>query len=183
MALLDILVAPHEALSTPAAPVTDFNDEIRQHVADMKATMYHKDRGVGLAANQVGILKRIIVMDVGPDNSLERGSGQEPIEAKLYVFINPVIIDSSEETIVFEEYCMSLPGVGVPVERPLSVKVRFFDEHGHEHIEQFTGLQSRCLQHEIDHIEGKIGLDYLSKLKRDRAIKKIHKHYADVYAT
>lgn len=183
MAVLDILIAPHPALSTPAKPVTDFNEEVRKCVADMKETMYHKDRGVGLAANQVGILKRIIVMDVGPDNNLlERGQGLDPIDPKFYVFINPVIEETSEATVVYDEYCMSIPGIGVPVERPISVKVRFFDENGKEHTEHFTGLQSRCLQHEIDHIEGKTGLDYLSKLKRERAIKKVAKHYLDVYA-
>lgn len=175
MAVLNILIAPHPVLSTKTEPVAAVDAEVKQQIKDMIETMY-ADRAIGLAANQVGILKRIIVMDIGDDNSLTNEA--EPIKPKAYCFINPEIEWVSDETLVFEEACMSIPGQGIPVERPVSVKVRYLDENGKEQIETFHGLQARCLQHEMDHINGKTTLDYLSKLKKEMAIKKLAKHYS-----
>lgn len=175
MAVLNILIAPHPILSTKTEPVAVIDAEVKQQIKDMIETMY-ADRAIGLAANQVGILKQIIVMDIGDDNSLTRD--MDPIEPKVYCFINPEIEWVSEETLVFEEACMSVPGQGIPVERSKAVRLRYLDESGKEKIETFHGLQARCIQHEMDHINGKVTLDYLSKLKKEMAIKKLVKHYS-----
>lgn len=175
MATLKILIAPNPILSTKTEMVESVNDTVRQELNDMAETLY-ADKGIGLAANQVGILKQMIVMDIGEDNSLT--DKPDLIKPKLYKFINPVIEWASEETVVFEEWCMSVPGQGVPISRPVKIRVKYLDENGTEKREEFSGLQARCLQHEIDHINGKITLGYLSKLKKDMAIKRIMKHYS-----
>ncbi|MDP3936110.1 MAG: peptide deformylase, partial [Alphaproteobacteria bacterium] len=174
MTVLNILIAPHPILSTKSARVTVFDDNLRQRLNDMTETMY-ADKGIGLAANQVGILKRIIVMNIGNDNSLT--SDATPIKPQLFYLINPEIEWASDEKVIFEEGCLSVPGQGVPVERSASIRLRYQDETGKEKIETFHGLQARCILHEVDHINGKTMLDYLSKLKKDLAIRKIVKHY------
>jgi peptide deformylase len=176
MTVLNVLVAPHPALSTKVAPVTAFDDTLRQQLTDMTETMY-ADKGIGLAANQVGILKRIVVMDIGDDNSLTRDA--DPIKPQLFYFINPEIEWESEEKVVFEEGCLSAPGQGVPIERSASLRLRYQNEKGVETTETFHGLQARCILHEVDHINGKTMLDYLSKLKKDLALRKIMKHYSE----
>lgn len=175
MTVLNVLLASHPALSTKAPPVTEFDKNLRQQLNDMTETMY-ADKGIGLAANQVGILKRIIVMDVGDDNSLTKEP--DPIKPQLYYFINPEIEWASDEKVLFEEGCLSVPGQGIPVERSTSIRLRYQDETGKEKTETFHGLQARCILHEIDHINGKTMLDYLSKLKKDLALRKIVKHYS-----
>lgn len=175
MATLNVLIAPHPALSEKATSVTVFDDALRQQLRDMGETMY-ADNGIGLAANQVGILKRMMVMDVGEDNSLSRDS--DPIKAQLHYIVNPIIEWESDEKVSFEEGCLSVPGQGVTVERSTSIRLRYNDEHGSEKIETFNGLKARCILHEIDHLNGKTLLDYLSKLKKDLAIKKLSKHYS-----
>lgn len=175
MTVLNVLLASHPALSTKATPVTEFDKNLRQQLNDMTETMY-ADRGIGLAANQVGILKRIIVMDVGEDNSLTKDP--DPIKQQLYYFINPEIEWTSDEKTIFEEGCLSVPGQGILVERSTSLRLRYQDETGKEKIETFHGLQARCILHEIDHTNGKTMLDYLSKLKKDLALRKIVKHYS-----
>lgn len=175
MTTLKVLIAPHPALSEKAAPVTVFDDELRQTLKNMGETMY-ADHGIGLAANQVGILKRMMVMDVGEDNSLTRDS--DPINPQIFYIVNPEVEWESEEKAAFEEGCLSVPGQGVTVERSTSIRLRYHDEHGTEKVETFKGLQARCILHEIDHLNGKTLLDYLSKLKKDMAIKKLVKHYS-----
>lgn len=175
MTVLNVLLASHPALSTKSTSVTEFDKNLRQQLDDMTETMY-ADKGIGLAANQVGILKRIIVMDVGEDNSLTKEP--DPIKPRLFYFINPEIEWESPEKIDFEEGCLSVPGQGIFVERSASLRLRYQDETGEEKTETFHGLQARCILHEIDHINGKTMLDYLSKLKKDLAIRKIAKHYS-----
>jgi peptide deformylase len=175
MTVLNVLIAPHPALSTKAAPATTFDEGLRQHLSDMAETMY-ADNGIGLAANQVGILKRIIVMDVGDDNSLTKNP--TPIKPQLFYFINPEIEWESDEKVIFEEGCLSVPGQCISVERSASLRLRYQDETGKEKTETFHGLQARCILHEIDHINGKTMLDYLSKLKKDLAVRKLIKHYS-----
>lgn len=175
MTALKVLIAPHPILSTATSHVKAVDDQTRQQLKDMVDTMY-ADNGIGLAANQVGISKRMLVMDVGEDNSIERDQSN-PIEPKLYYIINPEIIWVSEEKAVMEEGCLSIPGQGIPIERPLSVKIKYLDENGSEKTETFDGLQARCILHEIDHLNGKTMLDYLSKLKKELAIKKLAKHH------
>jgi peptide deformylase len=174
MAVLTVLIAPHPILSTKAEPVATVDKEVIQQLHNMAETMY-EDRGIGLAANQVGILKRMIVMDVGDDNSLTEKA--HPIDQKLFYFVNPVVEWESDETVVFEESCLSVPDQSIPVERPTSIRLRYLDEGGTERIEDFHGLQARCIQHELDHINGKTVLEYLSKLKKELVVKKITKHY------
>ncbi len=175
MTILNVLIAPHPTLSTKAASVTIFDEALRQQLNDMAETMY-ADNGIGLAANQVGILKRIIVMNIGDDNSLTRDP--TPIKPQLFYLINPEIEWASDEKVIFEEGCLSVPGQGIPVERSASLRLRYQDEKGQEKTETFHGLQARCILHEIDHINGKTMLDYLSKLKKDLAIRKLVKHYS-----
>jgi peptide deformylase len=175
MTTLKVLIAPHPALSEKATPVTVFDDELRQQIRDMGETMY-ADNGIGLAANQVGILKRMMVVDVGEDNSLSRDS--DPVQAQLHYIVNPIVEWESDEKAPFEEGCLSVPGQGVTVERSTSIRLRYNDEHGAEKIETFGGLKARCILHEIDHLNGKTLLDYLSKLKKDLVIRKLVKHYS-----
>lgn len=175
MTILNVLIAPHPMLTTKALPVTVFDTDLRQQLNDMAETMY-ADNGIGLAANQVGILKRIIVMNVGDDNSLTRDS--TPIKPQQFYFINPEIEWESDEKVFFEEGCLSVPGQGISIERSSALRLRYHDETGKEKIETFHGLQARCILHEIDHINGKTMLDYLSKLKKDLAVRKLVKHYS-----
>lgn len=175
MPILNILIAPHPILSKKAYTVEVIDGQVRKELDDMVETMY-ADRGIGLAANQVGILKRMIVMDVGGDNSLTEE--EKPIQPKIYKFINPIIEEESEETVLFEEGCLSAPGQRVLIERPISIRLRYLDENGAEKAENFEGLQARCIQHEIDHLNGKTMLEYLSKLKKEMAIKKLMKYYS-----
>lgn len=177
MAVLKVLIAPHPILSTVTTSIESVDDLIKQQLKDMAETMY-ADNGIGLAANQVGISKRMLVMDVGEDNSTERDKN-DPIEPKLYCIINPEVIWSSEEKVTMEEGCLSVPGQGIPIERPASIKIKYLDESGTERTETFLGLQARCILHEIDHLNGKTMLEHLSKLKKDLAIKKLTKHYSD----
>lgn len=174
MAILNVLVAPHKTLSTKAEPVAVINDEVKTLVKDMLETM-SEDRGIGLAANQVGVLKRIIVMNVGDDNSLTEVP--EPIAEQSYCLINPEVVWESEEKSLFEEGCLSVPGQGVLIERSVELKLKFLDIDGKEQLKHFKGLQARCVLHELDHLNGIIMLDYLSKLKRVLAEKRLLKHY------
>jgi peptide deformylase len=177
MAILKVLIAPHPILSTVTTQVESVDDLIKQELKDMAETMY-ADNGIGLAANQVGISKRMLVMDVGDDNSTSRDE-TDPIKPKLYCIINPEVIWTSDEKAIMEEGCLSVPGQGISIERPASVKVKYLDENGVEKTETFVGLQARCILHEMDHLNGKTMLEYLSKLKKDLAIKKLAKHYTD----
>lgn len=162
MAKLTILEYPDPRLRIIAKPVTVFDARLRQLVADMAETMYAAP-GVGLAATQVDQHLRLIVIDVS--------------EAKdrLRVFINPEILWASEETVVCEEGCLSVPGVYDEVRRPARVRVRAQDEHGTAFELDCEGLLAVCVQHEMDHLTGKVFVDYLSSLKQDRIRTKMKK--------
>jgi len=161
MAILNILHYPDPRLRQKALPVEDVNNEIKQFVADMFETMYEAP-GIGLAATQANVQKRIIVIDISEDKS-------EPL-----CFINPEIIESSggEE---MEEGCLSVPGIYEKVQRAEHIKVRALDREGKPFELEADGLLSVCIQHEIDHLEGKLFVDYLSELKRQRIRKKLEK--------
>lgn len=163
MALLDILEYPDERLRTIARPVTDVNNDVRKIVDDMLETMYNA-KGVGLAATQVNIHQRIVVMDFSEDNS-------EPL-----VLINPTFESLTEELTDISEGCLSVPGVFELLDRPASVRLTALDRDGKEYSMDFDGLAAVCVQHEIDHLNGKLFVDYLSKLKQDRIRKKMVKH-------
>ncbi|KAF7767842.1 peptide deformylase [Pseudoalteromonas citrea] len=161
MAKLEVLRFPDERLRTVAQPVTDVNDEIRQIINDMKETMYDEN-GIGLAATQVNIHQRIVVIDVSEERN------------EAMVLINPEIIEKEGST-VSEEGCLSVPYSYAKVDRAESVKVKALDENGKEFQYEADGLLAICTQHELDHLLGKLFIDYLSPLKRQRIRKKLEK--------
>lgn len=162
MALLPILSFPDQRLRTIAKPVTEVNDEIRQLAADMLETMYAAP-GVGLAATQVDRHIQLIVIDISE-------SKDQP-----HVFINPTVTALTEQTEPYEEGCLSVPQIYDKVERPSRVKVQALDLNGEKISLEAEGLLAVCLQHEIDHLNGKLFVDYLSPLKRQRAREKVEK--------
>ncbi|TFY97866.1 peptide deformylase [Ramlibacter rhizophilus] len=162
MALLPILVFPDPRLHTVAKPVAAIDDRVRQLVADMTETMYDAE-GIGLAATQVDRHERVIVIDVSEQRN-------QPL-----VLINPEIVWASEETQVGDEGCLSVPGIYDGVERSTSVKVRALDQDGTERVIEAEGLLSVCIQHEMDHLAGKVFVEYLSPLKRNRIKSKMLK--------
>lgn len=169
MALLPILEAPDPRLRTISAPVEAVDDDLRALIADMFETMYDAP-GIGLAAIQVGVPKRLLVMDLQEKEDPEGKPVRRPM-----VFINPELFDPSEEHSVYNEGCLSVPDQYADVERPAVIHARWQDEHGVAHEERLDGLLATCLQHEIDHLEGILFIDHLSRLKRDMVMKKLEK--------
>ena len=164
MALRDIIILPDKRLRSVSKPVVAIGDDIRTLVADMFETMYEAP-GIGLAAIQVGVPARVIVMDLS----------KREAEAEPRVFINPEITWSSEEQSLYEEGCLSIPDVHEDVERPARVKIRYLDLEGKPHEEDAEGLFATCILHEVDHVNGVLFIDRISKLKRERIIKKFTK--------
>jgi peptide deformylase len=164
MALRDILKIPDKRLRLVSEPVKRIDAGIRALADDMFETMYDAP-GIGLAAIQIGERKRVVVMDLS-----KKDEAQEP-----RVFINPEITWASSETSSHEEGCLSIPDYYEEVERPVKVKVKYLDLDGKTHEIEADGLFATCLQHEIDHTNGVLFIDYISKLKRDRIIKKFTK--------
>lgn len=162
MSILNILRFPDPRLHKIAKPVTVFDERLQTLVADMAQTMYDAP-GVGLAASQVDVHEQVVVIDTS-----ETGN-------ELRVFINPEITWSSPELQVYDEGCLSVPGIYDGVERPAEVKVRALDEHGKEFEVHATGLLAVCIQHEMDHLKGKVFVEYLSPLKRNRIKAKMQK--------
>lgn len=164
MALLTLRVEPDPILAKKTEFVDAVDDQIRQELCDMLETMYASD-GIGLAANQVGISKRMFVMDVSHDPEKP-----EPME-----FINPEILWLSEDKEKQEEGCLSVPGVYAPVIRSRACRLQYLDKMGQQQILEAEGLMAVCIQHEIDHLEGILFVDRLSHLKRQMVIKKSRK--------
>jgi peptide deformylase len=164
MALREIIILPDKRLRQVSDTVKAVDAEVRKLAEDMLETMYEAP-GVGLAAIQVGVPKRIVTADTAKKD--------EPRQPQ--VFINPEIIWSSEEKSTYEEGCLSIPEYYEEVERPSQVKVRFTDLDGRTHEIEANGLLATVLQHEIDHLNGVLFIDYISKLKRDRVVKKFTK--------
>jgi len=162
MALLQILEFPDPRLRTRAVPVEQVTDRIQTLIDDMFETMYAAP-GIGLAASQIDVHERIIVMDLSDDHSAPR------------VFINPEIKVIDEELGSYDEGCLSVPGFYETVERPKVISVKALDRDGSPFTEELDGLMAICLQHEIDHLEGKLFVDYLSALKRQRIRGKLVK--------
>ncbi|MBI1418666.1 MAG: peptide deformylase [Limimaricola sp.] len=165
MSLRQILIHPDPRLKTPAKPVASVTDELRRLADDMLETMYDAP-GIGLAAPQVGVLTRILVMDCVKDPELP---------PRPMVLINPEVTWSSEELTTYEEGCLSIPDQYAEVERPAEVKVRWMDLNGAWQEEHFTKLWATCVQHEIDHLDGKLFIDYLKPLKRQMITRKMVK--------
>jgi len=161
MAKLNILEFPDPRLRTRAAPVDSVDDELRTLIDDMFETMYAAP-GIGLAATQVNVHQRLLVADVSPDKT-------EP-----HVLINPEILEKDGVTVT-DEGCLSVPGYYEEVERAQHIRVRFLDRHGEQREMEAEGLLAVCIQHEMDHLEGKLFVDYLSEAKRQRIRKKLEK--------
>ncbi len=164
MTIRPILHIPNDVLRQVAKPVETVNDEIKTLIKDMFETMYDAP-GVGLAAPQVGELHRVIVMD----------PAKEDDEPNPIAMVNPELTWSSEETWVYQEGCLSIPEYYEDVERPVKVRVKYLDEKGTEQELEAEELLATIVQHEIDHLDGKLFIDYLSRLKRDRVTKKFQK--------
>lgn len=162
MSLLPILRYPDPRLHKVAKPVTVFDDRLKKLAADMAETMYAAP-GVGLAATQVDVHEQLIVIDVSESSN------------DLRVFINPEIVWASEERLVYDEGCLSVPGIYDGVERPARVKMRAKDLDGKEFEVEADGLFAVCIQHEMDHLKGKVFVEYLSPLKRNRIKAKLQK--------
>ena len=162
MALLKILRYPDPRLHKIAQPVSEFGERLATLVADMAETMYDAP-GVGLAATQIDVHERVIVIDVSETHD------------QLLVFVNPEITWASEEKQVYDEGCLSVPGIYDGVERPARVKVRAVDQHNKPFEMEADGLLAVCIQHEMDHLMGKVFVEYLSPLKRNRIKAKLQK--------
>ncbi|MDI7776217.1 peptide deformylase [Asticcacaulis sp. EMRT-3] len=172
MAIREIITVPNPLLKQVSKPVTEVDDALRALMDDMLETMYDAP-GIGLAAIQIGEPVRVIVMDLQ-----ERPEGADPeaegVKAPRY-FVNPEIVWASEDTIPYEEGCLSVPEYYDEVQRPSHVRIRYLDYDGKAVEEEAEGLFAVCIQHEMDHLEGVLFIDHLSKLKRDRAVTKVKK--------
>tara|TARA_B100001250_G_scaffold410778_1_gene437924 strand:- start:730 stop:1254 length:525 start_codon:yes stop_codon:yes gene_type:complete len=164
MAIKKILIEPDPFLRQKSKKVEKVDDHIRSLMDDMLATMYNAP-GIGLAAIQIGVPKRVIVIDLAKENEKKQ---------PLY-FVNPEILKKSETDLTYEEGCLSVPGQFAEVDRPDRCKVKYLDYDGKEQILNAEGLLATCIQHEIDHLEGILFIDYLSKLKRSMITKKLSK--------
>ena len=162
MALLEILETPDPRLRTVAKPVDTFDEKLAQLADDMIETMYAA-RGIGLAATQVNVHKRLLVLDVSEAQDTPR------------VYVNPTIL-ASEGTETCEEGCLSVPGIYAEVTRAEQVRLAAQDVNGTPFVEELDGMHAICVQHEMDHLEGKLFIDYLSPLKRRMVTKKLQKH-------
>ena len=159
-----ILTAPDPRLKAISTPVEKVDAEIRKLVAEMTEAMYEAD-GIGLAAVQIGVAKRVIVIDLD-----QKEGAKNPI-----AYINPRIVWASDEVAVFEEGCLSVPEIWDDVERPARIRCEYLDADGKAQVLEADGLLATCLQHEMDHLEGVLFIDHLSRLKRAMAIKKLTK--------
>ena len=164
MSIKDIITVPNEALKKISEPLEKVGVNEKKLIKDLFDTMYNS-KGIGLAAVQVGILKRILVIDV---------SNKEETKNPLS-FINPIIKNISDETSIYEEGCLSIPDTFIEIERPKICEVEYIDLEDKKKNIKCDGLLSTCIQHEINHLDGKLIIDHLSKLKRDLIIKKISK--------
>jgi peptide deformylase len=169
MTVLTILEVPDPGLRAVAAPVSEVDDSIRATLADMFETMYAA-RGIGLAAIQVGIEKRLVVIDL---QEPEEEDG-EPVR-KPVAFVNPELLWVSDEMAVYNEGCLSIPEQYAEVARPARCRVKWLDGDGKPHEEDMDGLMATCIQHEIDHLNGVLFTDHISRLKRDMIMKKLAK--------
>lgn len=173
MTILPILIVPDAVLRQKAAPVDSIDKSTEKLLDDMLATMYDAP-GIGLAAPQIGVLQRLVVIDLGTRGGDESGAIRDPLK-----MINPEILSRSEETSIYEEGCLSIPGISAEVKRPAKVTMRYTDVGGKIHKIEADGLLATCIQHEIDHLNGVLFIDYLSKLKRDVILRKMKKLNAE----
>ena len=166
MSLLPIIIAPDQRLKSSAFPVTSVDAEIRRLMDDMLETMYSAP-GIGLAAPQVGIHKRVLVVDA---NMSENGEPGDPL-----LVANPTLSYVSENKKITEEGCLSLPDQYAEVERPAQIRIKFIDQHNRNQELEVDGLVAACLQHEMDHLDGRLFIDHLSRLKKNMILRKLAK--------
>ncbi len=164
MTIKPLIILPDPLLRQVSTSIERVDADLRKLVDDMLETMYEAP-GIGLAAIQVGVPRRLLVIDISKEDE-----GKRPL-----VFINPEIITSSDERSVYEEGCLSIPDYYAEVERPASVTVKSIDRDGKEQVTEAEGLLATCLQHEIDHLNGILFIDHISRLKREMVIKKFTK--------
>lgn len=183
MAIQEIIEVPDPRLKTVSGDVTEFNDELRTLVEDMFETMYAAN-GIGLAAIQIGVPKRVLVIDLQPEDP-----DADPVECEHdgtkhthpalkkepRTFINPVILDPAEQLSTYQEGCLSVPEIYADVDRPETCTVQYQDLDGKAHEEKLEGMMATCIQHEMDHLEGILFIDHLSRLKKQMALKKLKK--------
>lgn len=174
MTVRPIIEIPDPRLRAVSAPVDAIDDQVRDLVSDMFETMYAAP-GIGLAAIQVGVPLRVVTIDLQEPES-EGGEGvRQPV-----AFINPEIVSASDRLQTYNEGCLSIPEQYGEIARPDGIRARWLDEAGAAHEEELTGLMAICLQHEIDHLNGVLFIDHLSKLKRDMLLKKLTKYRRDL---
>ena len=175
MALRAIITLPDSVLRQVSTPVTGVDHDIRKLMDDMLETMYDAP-GIGLAAIQIAVARRVIVVDVARREAGEGENPEEIVEKKNPIFlVNPEIIRVSDETSVYQEGCLSIPEFYADVERPARVKIGYLDRMGARQELETGGLLATCLQHEIDHLNGVLFIDHISRLKRERVVKKFIK--------
>ncbi len=164
MTIKPLIILPDPVLRQVSKPVERVDDSLRRLADDMLETMYDAP-GIGLAAIQIGLPLRLLVIDLAKEDD----------EPAPHVFVNPEILGSSDERSVYEEGCLSIPEYYAEVERPASVRVKYVDRDGTEQEMMAEGLMATCLQHEIDHLNGVLFIDHISKLKRDMVVRKFRK--------
>ncbi len=184
MALREIIEVPDLRLKQISAPVTVFDDALKTLVEDMLETMYAAP-GIGLAAVQVGVPERVLVIDLQPEDPDaepevctahgDHHHTHRPVKREPRVFINPEILDPSPDLSIYSEGCLSVPEIYADVERPAKIRARWHDLDGKVHEEDMDGLMATCLQHEMDHLEGILFIDHLSRLKRGMVLKRLEK--------
>ncbi len=172
MSVLPIVEIPDHRLRLMCAPVDTIDDEVRQLVTDMTETMYDA-RGIGLAAIQVGVARRVVVIDLQERESEDEEKPEAVRDPKAY--INPEILSVSEEMSRYQEGCLSIPEQYAEVERPARCRVAWLDVDGARHEADMDGLLATCMQHEIDHLNGVLFIDHITRLKRDMLLKKLAK--------
>ena len=180
MTIRPIIAVPDPRLKQVSEPVEAVTDDLRLLMDDMVETM-HDAKGIGLAAIQVGVGKRVIVMDLSPSDSAEDGESEDRYDLSelkdepIRYFVNPEIVWTSEEMNNYQEGCLSVPGFYDDVERPQACKVTYLDYQGEPQELNCDGLLATCIQHEMDHLNGVVFLDHLSRLKRDMIVKNLRK--------
>ena len=167
--LKKILIEPDPILRKKCQPLEKVDDNVKKLMNDMLETMYNAP-GIGLAAVQIGILKRVVVIDISKDKEKK-----DPL-----FLVNPQILHKSNETSVYEEGCLSLPGHFAEIERPAQCVLKYIDFNGKENELKANGLLATCIQHEVDHLNGVLFIDYLSKLKKDMIVKKLVKQKKEI---
>jgi peptide deformylase len=178
MSLMPIIEVPDPLLRSESAPVERVDDDLNRLIADMFETMYEAP-GIGLAAVQVAVPRRLLVIDLQDPEPVPEGEEPGPPVKRPHVFINPEIVQRSDARKIYDEGCLSIPDQYAEIERPDIVRARWIDQEGRQQEGEFGGLMSVCLQHEVDHLNGVLFIDYLSRLKRDMIVRKVVKARKD----